>query len=161
MTCHYSISEKRNRKGGSALVRELKKLHYTDFHSCLSLNPISLRFSFSLSRYQENLKVHAIRVMAVIEKTMHRLNDEKRAGLVSERRPWFWDARHVTERRNLFSIAGREEKCVDIYFFARTRSIKRCQIFEHYFRTLDKNVQQESVSIFFPNSYSFAQKMTP
>ena len=46
-----------------------------------------LFFPFSTSafsrRYQENLKVHAIRVMAVIEKTMHRLNDEKRAGLVS------------------------------------------------------------------------------
>lgn len=32
--------------------------------------------------YRENLKVHAIRVMAVIEKTMHRLDDEKRAALI-------------------------------------------------------------------------------
>ena len=38
---------------------------------------------FFLVRYRENLKVHAIRVMAVIEKTMHRLDDERRAATVS------------------------------------------------------------------------------
>ena len=41
-------------------------------------------FLFFPSRYQENLKVHSIRVMAVIEKMMHRLDDPKRAALVSQ-----------------------------------------------------------------------------
>ena len=33
-------------------------------------------------RYQENLKVHSIRVMAVIEKMLHRLDDPRRSALV-------------------------------------------------------------------------------
>ncbi len=45
---------------------------------------IGFFFVVFLCRYRENLKVHAIRVMAVIEKTMHRLDDEKRAATVSK-----------------------------------------------------------------------------
>ena len=33
-------------------------------------------------RYQENLKVHSIRVMAVIEKMLRRLDDPRRSALV-------------------------------------------------------------------------------
>ena len=35
------------------------------------------------TRYKENLKTHAIRVMAVVEKVIHRLYEEKGAAKVS------------------------------------------------------------------------------
>ncbi len=34
-------------------------------------------------RYREKLKVHALRVMALVEKTMHRLSNEIKAGQVN------------------------------------------------------------------------------
>ena len=37
---------------------------------------------YIISRYREKLKVHAMRVMAVVEKTIHRLDDEVRAGKI-------------------------------------------------------------------------------
>ena len=36
-------------------------------------------------RYKENLKVHSIKVMAVIEKMLHRLDDPRRSALVRDR----------------------------------------------------------------------------
>ncbi len=41
-------------------------------------------FNFYLFRYQEKLRVHSLRVMAVVEKTMHRLDCEDRAAKVNK-----------------------------------------------------------------------------
>ena len=41
-----------------------------------------IRFPF---RYREKLRVHALRVMAVVEKTMHRLNSETKAAVVNSK----------------------------------------------------------------------------
>lgn len=37
------------------------------------------KLNWPFFRYQEKLRVHALRVMAVVEKTMHRLDSEQRA----------------------------------------------------------------------------------
>ena len=41
-----------------------------------------IRFPF---RYREKLRVHALRVMAVVEKTIHRLNSETKAAVVNSK----------------------------------------------------------------------------
>ena len=38
--------------------------------------------TYCIYRYQENLKTHAIRVMGIVEKVMHRLDEEMRAAQV-------------------------------------------------------------------------------
>ena len=46
---------------------------------------ISLELFFYDFRYKTNLKVHSIRVMAVIEKMLHRLDNPRRSALVCDR----------------------------------------------------------------------------
>lgn len=48
------------------------------------MNPFQTKAHFVFHRYHEKLRVHALRVMSIVEKTMHRLNDETKAALVSD-----------------------------------------------------------------------------
>ena len=65
---------------------------FGQLHQCIQrffyyVSLMQLRWSKPLHfRYQENLKVHSIRVMAVIEKMLHRLDDPRRAALVCDGR---------------------------------------------------------------------------
>ena len=54
---------------------------YSNFYNADSTSFNGVIFS----RYQEKLRVHALRVMAVVEKTMHRIDNEDKAAKVGIR----------------------------------------------------------------------------
>ena len=62
-------------------------------------------------RYREKLRVHALRVMAVVEKTIHRLNEETKAAMVIKVR----QIEGISEKNNFrfWLIMGTDTKVME------------------------------------------------
>ena len=66
---------------------------------------LALTRTLNFVRYQEKLRVHSLRVMFVVEKTLNRIDNEENAAKVRTDRDSNWGGRPMTsnlERRKYF-----------------------------------------------------------